>query len=242
MCQRAGIAPGSSEVTIAAQSPKSIAADELARLISPDRLRPYGRATASPDDAVNLYEWNMAISAAMFETVGAVEVILRNAFDRELRRRDVDRGGTGSWYTAGWLDEKGARDVATARDRATKHGHAHELSGKVVAELSFGFWRFLVAKRYQTTAWPALQKAFPLHPQGPGAPRVEVDDRVQRIHVLRNRIAHHEPIFLRNLQRDHDDLLALVGWMSVDAHSWVAGRSRVPAVLVLRPEGTVTAR
>jgi len=168
--------------------------------MSPERLGPY--ETAMGGDAhgtVALYEWNLAVSAAMFETLGAVEVILRNAFHRQLVSRHADRGGTGNWYD------------------------------------SFGFWRYLVAKRYQTTAWPALQKAFLHHPVGPSAPRHDVEDRMQRIHVLRNRIAHHEPIFKRNLNHDHDDMLMLVGWISTEGRDWVGGISRVDALIAQRP-------
>lgn len=112
------------------------------------------------------------------------------------------------------------------------------MEGKVIAELSFGFWRYLVAKRYQATAWPALQKAFPLHPDGSAAPRVDIDDRMQRIHVLRNRIAHHEPIFRRNVAHDYADMLTLVGWVSREASDWVEELSRVPTMLAQRPRRT----
>jgi hypothetical protein len=34
--------------------------------------------------------------------------------------------------------------------------------GKVVAELTFGFWRYILAGTYQATLWsPALRHAFP---------------------------------------------------------------------------------
>ncbi len=185
--------------------------------------------------AVALYEWNLAISSALFETLGAVEVILRNAFHRELAQRHADRAGSGPWYLGAWIDEKGKRDVATARERATRRGKDPELPGKVVAELSFGFWRYLVARRYQTTAWPALQQAFPLHPDAPSTPRTDVEDRMQRIYILRNRIAHHEPIFRRGLEHDYSDMLMLVGWISGEAAEWMGEFSRVTELLSDRP-------
>ena len=219
-------------------SRKSISPDELKRLMSPERLGSYEQEMGSPAGAVALYEWNLAMSAALFESLGAVEVILRNAFHRELALRNSQRGGTGPWYRGTWIDTKGRRDVATARDRATGWGRQPELEGKVIAELSFGFWRYLVAKRYQTTAWPALQKAFPMHPAGSATPRVEIEDRMQRIHVLRNRIAHHEPIFRRNVAHDYVDMLTLVGWISNEASGWVEDLSRVPALQAQRPDQT----
>jgi len=65
------------------------------------------------------------------------------------------------------------------------------LPGKVVAELSFGFWRFLLARRYTASLWPALRPGFPYLPS---ADRRELEAPVTRLHQLRNRVAHHEPL------------------------------------------------
>lgn len=204
-------------------------------LISPERLGSYERAMGTAQGGVALYEWNLAVSAALFETLGAAEVILRNAFHRQLAERHSARGGAGPWYDSPRLDRKGQQDILTAKARATGFGRKPELPGKVVAELSFGFWRYLVAKRYQAVIWPALQNAFPNHPADGRPPRIDVEDRMQRIHVLRNRIAHHEPVFRRDLAHDHDDILTLVGWVSKAGRDWVASLSRVDKLIALRP-------
>ncbi len=49
---------------------------------------------------------------------------------------------------------------------------------------------------------------------------------MEGLHLLRNRIAHHEPIFRRNLARDHAQLLELIGWMCADSQTWAAATSR----------------
>jgi hypothetical protein len=56
-----------------------------------------------------------------------------------------------------------------------------------------------------------------------------------RLNRLRNRVAHHEPIHGRDLAGDHVDLLAVAGWMHPMVAAWIAGLSRVPAVLAARP-------
>lgn len=58
---------------------------------------------------------------------------------------------------------------------------------------------------------------------------------MQRIHALRNRIAHHEPVFRRNLVHDYGDMLTLVGWISEEGRDWVQELSWVPAVIARRP-------
>lgn len=123
-------------------------------------------------------------------------------------------------------------DITVARRRATRRG-ASEVHGKVVAELSFGFWRYLCTKPYLTSLWvPALADAFPNHPDlgDPRAVRRAVDDRIQRIHFLRNRVAHHEPLHRRNLKQDLDSIAQLAGWISADTREWIVGASRAAGV------------
>lgn len=49
-----------------------------------------------------------------------------------------------------------------ACDRATRRGREVEVHGTVIAELSFGFWRYLVASRYLTALWiPGARAAIP---------------------------------------------------------------------------------
>ena len=62
-----------------------------------------------------------------------------------------------------------------------------------------------------------------------------VESRVDQLYYLRNRVAHHEPIFTRDLVRDHGFLLEVAGWICIDTRDWIADRSSVPAVLAARP-------
>lgn len=51
------------------------------------------------------------------------------------------------------------------------------------------------------------------------------------LHVLRNRIAHHEPIHNRPLIELHELALTTAGWVCPVTRQWIADRSRVPALL-----------
>lgn len=131
-------------------------------LLTTDRLRSY---LASCDQdlsrALELYEWNLTASAAVMQTAAMVEVIVRNALDAQLVAWASGRGPR-SWLDAIPLDSRGRADIDKARDRATNYGRAELTHGKVVAELSFGFWRYLTAQRYHASLWvPALHGAFP---------------------------------------------------------------------------------
>ena len=68
--------------------------DKLENSLSVDRFRTYLTATDGDRvQAVRLYTWNTAVSAAFYGPLQALEVALRNAMDRELA---VAYGRT--WY------------------------------------------------------------------------------------------------------------------------------------------------
>ena len=118
----------------------------LADLITPARLSSYFDAAGGDlGRALTLYDWNTRAGASVLATSAMVEVIVRNSLDRSLQRwADRRRGGI-DWLDAAPFDAQGQADVGKARDRATRRGRDPEIHGKVVAELSFGFWRYLVA-------------------------------------------------------------------------------------------------
>lgn len=215
----------------------------IASRLTRERLGSY--LAASGDDlncAIELYDWNASIGAAFYEDLGRLEVVFRNAIDEALTAYGAAQGWDSAWYRRDQLfpGKHGARareDVATARSRATRR-QVPERHGKVIAELSFGFWRYLCTPPYLTSLWvPALVDAFPNHPDAgdPRAVRAGIEDHIQRVHFLRNRIAHHEPVHQRNLARDQENLLELAGWICADTRAWISGASRVPTVLAQRP-------
>lgn len=204
--------------------------------LSVDRLAPYRGAVPGGDlpAALRLYEWNSAVAAAFFQDLGHLEVLLRNALSDQLAAWHARSGRPGYWYDdpARVLEPKRHEDLTAAREQIRRGGKT-ETPGRVVAELTFGFWRFLLAHRYQTVLWaPALRLAFPhLQPRR----RDLVYDPVQRLNRLRNRIAHHEPIHPLDLPALHEDLMRVVGYIDPAAQAWLTALSTVAARLQQRP-------
>ncbi|MBJ7594874.1 MAG: hypothetical protein JF886_08430 [Candidatus Dormibacteraeota bacterium] len=207
----------------------------LEGFLSPERLRPYRSAVGGDlDAAIRLYEWNTQVGAGFLEVLGHLEVVLRNALDGQLRAWHAARHLAGEWYDdpLGWLEPHRAEDIREARDRLRRDAKA-ETPGRVVAELSFGFWRFLLGRRYQTSLWAqVLRHAFPhLQPQR----RSDVYEPIQELNGLRNRIAHHEPIHHLELPRLHNSILLVGGYLDPEVRAWIARVSRVPTLLSTKP-------
>lgn len=85
---------------------------------------------------------------------------------------------------------------------------------------------------YEVRLWrPVLHRAFP----GYVGPRGPLYTDVNSVRLLRNRIAHHEPIHGRHLAADHATVRRLIRAVSVEADLLAGRGDRVAEVLMRRP-------
>ncbi len=206
----------------------------ISKGLSQERFGAYRRATCGNAAALALYEWNNAISAALWADIAHLEILVRNAMHEQLTAWSSRTCGEPRWYLDPnrVLTPNRLADVAAARQRATTGRRGKpETSGRVVTELSFGFWRYLVSSHYDRTLWkPILSRSFPLQPR-----RKAVHTGLAHLHELRNRIAHHEPIHAERLEQRHEELLTLLEWINPHYRTWVKRQSTVTSQLVARP-------
>ncbi len=146
--------------------------------LSQERFGAYRRATCGNAAALALYEWNNAISAALWADIAHLEVLVRNTMHEQLTVWSSRTFSEPRWYLdpGRFLAPNRLVDIAAARQRATtgKRGKP-ETSGRVVAELSFGFWRYLVSSHYDRTLWkPILSRSFPLQPRRKANSRLDL--------------------------------------------------------------------
>jgi hypothetical protein len=86
---------------------------------------------------LDLYEWNVLASGAFFESIGALEIALRNAMHEQLAVWCASEPN--QWYDDPMkvFNTPTMQSITVARDRVNKKG-VGETPGRVVAELSFG--------------------------------------------------------------------------------------------------------
>lgn len=191
--------------------------------------------------ALALYEWNAQISAALQRDLAHVEVALRNAYDLAA----TNWGGQGHWLRDGQaqvfrpvcrsrsghrvdLNRKPREQVAQAIADA---GGPTAPPGKVIAQLSFGFWRYLSTSAHEKALWvPFLHRAFV-----PGTNRADVDKVLDRLHRLRNRIAHHEHLLNAGLPARCADIQTVAAALSPDLASYLQTSTTTILLLSHRP-------
>ena len=191
---------------------------EIERTLSADRLRPYRISVGGDTElAILLYEQNTLLAESLYGVLQGLEVLLRNAIHDQLT---ADYGQV-EWWDAVKLEPEQGAMLRKARDILTKEGKAL-VAGRIVAELSFGFWTGLTGPKYDVLWRDHLVKIFPRRP----LQRSEVQTRLNSIRKLRNRIAHHEPIlFSGRLQKYVHQIFDTISWMSPMTARWVRRNS-----------------
>lgn len=188
----------------------------LARIqaLSHARLSNYRSFFGATDDAqaLGLYQWNEELSACLFRTISLVEVLLRNQFHKafSLRYGGVGAHGSKDWYAhvaLSPLSKIKIKDITHYKQGQQFLPHNPAPSpDDVVSGLTFGFWPHLLDLNKDTLNQPInwgtiLLEVLPGHRQRQAthwAKRKHQDALFARLDLcneLRNRIAHHEPIW-----------------------------------------------
>lgn len=194
--------------------------------------------------AMTLYRLNLNLSQEVFALLCCFEVAIRNAIDRIL----TDTLGI-DWLRdailpGGVFDVPGCRDSALIIQKAYRrllrnHAYSHE---KLLAEMEFGIWKYMFANPQYRVMGRTLLAIFPCKPLSSAEVQYNnsyIFNELDGINILRNRIAHHEPICFAKQKSDIDTtyicnlyqrILTLFSWMGIDSHSLLYGLDHVKQV------------
>jgi hypothetical protein len=185
----------------------------LEKTLSAERMKPYMLLAANDRRlALKLYEWNTGLSESFYGLLQGLEVALRNAMHTAMsnayQRQD--------WYEMCPLSDPHKDTIRKAKARILGDNKSL-VPGKVVSELTFGFWVVLTSPPYAQSLWDKfLHKAF-VKKLG----RKAIHKRLDKIRKLRNRVAHHESILDRNLKDDFSLIVQTVHWICPVTAEWL---------------------
>ncbi len=202
--------------------------EALKTTISVDRLSTYLQTTENNEEkALKLYLWNTRISATFYIPLQGLEICLRNTLHTALSEKYDEE-----WYNyINFLDNR-AYELIDSAKKQVKRLHEEVNAPHVVAELSFGFWLSLLNKQYHQSLWiPCFGRKF----SNARKPRAKIHRELDHLRILRNRVAHHEPIFTRHLEKDYKSITRTIGWMCETTSKWVDENNSVIDILNERP-------
>lgn len=215
-----------------------IAANDLEDVVSAPRFSTYVQACGGNTAlAAELYLWNASCSAALFNVIHYAEVALRNGCVAALESSFGPNWhhNRGFYYTL--PNPRSNRAYHPAADIAAVAAR-HRGAGKVVAELKLAFWQHLLIAGQDRRMWlPHFASVFPGYDPTLAIPaaRRHLHDDVRDLRGLRNRIAHHEPIFQRTLNDELERALRIVHWRHPKVGAWLRQAEGVSSILSDKP-------
>jgi hypothetical protein len=184
------------------------------KALSHARLSSYRRffTTQSDEETLGLYEWNEDLSANFFRLIITIEIVLRNQCHSAMSTRFGAIGGGTSrdWYEHVRLTTISSQKIQEIT-HIGRHGHRRPRSpfpspDDVISRLTFGFWPHLLDVNHDSNHQPIpwgdiLLDILPGHRQRQAIywskqkHRDILFGRLDLCNEMRNRIAHHEPIW-----------------------------------------------
>ncbi|PTN55209.1 Abi family protein [Stenotrophomonas panacihumi] len=198
--------------------------------------------------ALDLYALNTRVSESLYTPLQTLEVVLRNRIHSVL----VEHCGP-DWFepAAGIvIGSYQAEQVQGAIDALRKQGK-EVTAGGVVSGLTFSFWTTMFHKDYEALWQQALHRIA--HSDAPrGLKRKSFSGPLTQVRLLRNRIAHHEPVLGWDLRKHHARMFEMLVWLSPAAADWCGQHDRFAQVhraatapaaeASARPSGTPASR
>ena len=219
--------------------------NDFQAIISAERLQRY--LTACGGDTkktMTLYRLNLNLSQEVFTLLSCFEVAIRNSIDAVLVANLGCDWLRDAVMPGGIFDIPDCRDSAkiirkayTRLQRNPSYTHS-----KLLAEMEFGVWKYMFANPQYRVTGRVLLSIFPNKPRSTAQCQYNntyMFNELDGINILRNRIAHHEPICFALRQPSigtsyilnaYQQLHTLFLWMGIDSHSLLYGLDHVQQV------------
>ena len=206
--------------------------NKLQRVLSKERLVPYlAKHPDDPEKAIDHYKSNIVISEAFYPPISVLEICLRNSIDLQLQKLY----STQEWYYEGHFTKIISPFQITKIQEARTNILRERKTitpGKMIAELSFGFWTSLFDKRFDRTLWKQLRLTFPSCPKQIRQ-RNTISKKLNGIRKFRNRIFHHEPVSWSIIALDiyRNEIYESIDWLNPELLEFFDDTFRLDAVL-----------
>lgn len=193
--------------------------ENLEKAISKDRLEHYSKIFETNDKKVIIQKYllNVELSKALYFPLQTLETTLRNSIHIVLSEKLNNE----FWFEdTTFINPKTIekRDILNARDKIDTS--KDQTTGRIISELSFGFWSYLFGRYYEQKIWNRyVKQIFPNIPKNM-AIRKKLSERINTIKNLRNKVFHYDTIIkMENLSQIHKEILEMIYWLNKDIYN-----------------------
>lgn len=202
---------------------------DLQRVLSQERLESYRPMRGGDLDMLVNYFWDIDLTEAIVPCLHGAELALRNS---------IHDAFTAHYATDMWFYHPGALEPGQLGELSRALGQlarrrAQPASGRIVAELTSGFWVAVLSDPYHQRLWQPQSFAMlrTVFPHSGNLPRQHIQNRFNAIRKLRNRVFHFEAIWDRpNLLQEHADIHEAIGWISPTLQQAILAVDNFPEV------------
>ncbi len=190
--------------------------------ISMERLSAYICSDADNiEDIINRYKNNIKISQALYPELSILEISLRNAIDNIFKEKFGEDWIEQEVINNNILDnydymtlQKAYNDTKNECKKSSKDFTA----GKIIANLSFGFWTNICLKKYNSKIWTKkgfFKGVFVNYPKNKQQQIHAISNTLNSIRKLRNRVFHYERILKHpsSLLKKYNEIMEILSYL-----------------------------
>lgn len=173
------------------------------------------------EKAIAHYKANILISESFYPLISILEVGLRNSIDKQFIRRFSDAKWYENYEFIKIVSKYQIDRISESRTNI-QSSKKEITTGRVISEMTFGFWTSLFDTKFEMTLWKNLRFAFPNCPKE-NRKRKIISAKLNRIRKFRNRIFHHEAISwnMDVLSTYKHDIIEGINWLDKDLLGWI---------------------
>ena len=218
---------------------------DFEQVMSQPRMQRYLQACANNTrKAMILYRLNLRVSQECFTIISCFEIALRNAIDKHYVGVYGNSWLRDSQMSGGMFTVRNCRITKQIISQAYNRLGASYNHSKLVAEMDFGFWRYLFAQPQFYAAGQSLLNIFPNKPISSALVQYNhtyVFNELGKINKFRNRIAHHEPICFQfgasvinsnYVYENYNIIQNLFQWLDIDSRKLLFGLDHIGSLIV----------